>query len=153
MPLSRAVRMRFTEPLRAEHPFASDFDADEPAIAAVPHPTRQHGWMVDVGKAQRELDLIRADVIAQLVADVEGELEGRELHAFGELDPPSLSLEVDDGAIWLVIALAGTTTACEWDGSRDDALEIAKGAAPSLAFSVSDLYWMSGGWRTRTSSE
>jgi hypothetical protein len=109
--------------------------------------------VVDLATARRTLDLIQPDLEAALREHVEAEVEGQELDVLVGLDPPVFEVESESGALSLSIAFAGSRTTTEWDGSTEEAMELVRQAAPSLAFSVSDIYWTSGGWRTRTTFE
>ena len=97
--------------------------------------------------------MIRPALAAALRKQVQPELEGRELHALEGLNAPVFEVESDGGEVLLSIAFAGSKTTTEWDGSPEEAFELVRQNALSFAYSVSDIYWMSGGWRTKTTFE
>ena len=68
-----------------------------------------------------------------------------------QVRPPQIWTELnEDGEVGLLVRLYGSTSTAEWDGTVQDAEEIVDALTETQAANVSDGYWMSGGWKTRT---
>jgi hypothetical protein len=105
-----------------------------------------------VSQPSETLDLNLASALAAAFwAGVRGFLKPEELQFLDGLSLPRVSAERDDdGDLVLVLNYYGNTTTIGWDGSPEDATEIVSGLCETAAYSISEGYWSSGGWRGRT---
>lgn len=91
-------------------------------------------------------------LVRQFTAAILAKLQPDEAAFFAEVEPPSITVASIDGEPAIKIRLFGQETLIEWDGTEADAVQCVLHNVDSAADNISDGYWATGGWRTRTSS-
>jgi hypothetical protein len=91
-------------------------------------------------------------LVRQFTAAVQERLQPDELAFLATVAPLSITAAALDGDLVVKIRLYGQETFIGWDGTEADAVECVMGIVDSAADNISDGYWMTGGWKTRTTS-
>jgi transposase-like protein len=92
------------------------------------------------------------EILKSAAAFFGAELTPAEAAFLDEMPPPVIEVSTLEAGSCIKISVFGSESRIGWEGTEEDAVECVLGSVESAAANVSDGYWMSGGWQTRTSS-
>lgn len=96
-------------------------------------------------------DKLSAQLVDRYLRVLHGELTVEESEYVAFYKPPLIDVGTEpDGGLVLRISFAGTVTMTDWDGTSEQAQTVISNFAVNGAENSSSSYWVTEGWRTRT---